>query len=40
MFPNAHQAEQAALKLVHGGYDREAIMLLPPETVMREIAGG
>ena len=37
MFPNAQQAEQAARELVSGGYDSEAIMLLPPETILREI---
>jgi hypothetical protein len=38
MFPNVHQAEQAAHELVMGGYDGQAIMLLPPETILREIA--
>ena len=37
MFPNAQQAEQAARELVSGGYDSEAIMLLPPQTILREI---
>ena len=38
MFPNVHQAEQAAHELVTSGYDGQAIMLLPPETILREIA--
>lgn len=38
MFPNVHQAEQAAHELVTGGYDGQAITLLPPETILREIA--
>jgi hypothetical protein len=38
MFPNVHQAEQAAHELVKGGYDGQAIMLLPPEIILREIA--
>ena len=37
MFPDAHHAEQAARELVSGGYDSDAIMLLPPETILREI---
>ncbi|MDP1742971.1 RNA-binding protein [Polaromonas sp.] len=37
MFPDAQQAEQAARELVSGGYDDDAIMLLPPETILREI---
>jgi hypothetical protein len=37
MFPDANQAEQAARQLVSGGYDGEAIMLLPPDTILREI---
>jgi len=37
MFPDANQADQAARQLVSGGYDSEAIMLLPPETILREI---
>ena len=37
MFPDAQQAEQAARELVSGGYDSDAIMLLPPETILREI---
>lgn len=37
MFPNANQADQAARQLVSGGYDSEAIMLLPPDTILREI---
>lgn len=37
MFTNAQQAEQAARELVSGGYDDDAIMLLPPETILREI---
>lgn len=38
MFSTEQQAEQAGRKLVSGGYDREAIMLLSPETILREIA--
>lgn len=38
MLPNRPQAEQVARELVSGGYDREAIMLLSPETILREIA--
>jgi hypothetical protein len=38
MFPTEQQAEQAGRELVGGGYDREAIMLLSPETILREIA--
>ena len=37
MFPEANQAEQAASQLVNGGYDSEAITLLPPDTILREI---
>jgi len=37
MFPNAQHADQAARELVSGGYDSEAIMLLPPDTILREI---
>lgn len=37
MFPDANQAEQAARQLVSSGYDGEAIMLLPPDTILREI---
>lgn len=37
MFPDAQQAQQAARELVSGGYDDEAIMLLTPETILREI---
>ena len=37
MFPDANQAEQAASQLVNGGYDSEAITLLPPDTILREI---
>ena len=37
MFPDANQAEQAARELVSGGYDSEAITLLPPDTILREI---
>ncbi|MDP1953439.1 MAG: RNA-binding protein [Polaromonas sp.] len=37
MFPDAQQAEQAARELVSGGYDDDAIMLLLPETILREI---
>ena len=37
MFPDANQAEQATRELVSGGYDSEAIMLLPPNTILREI---
>jgi hypothetical protein len=38
MFPTEQQAEQAGRELVSGGYDREAIMILSPETILREIA--
>lgn len=37
MFPNGQQAEQVAHELVSSGYDGEAIMLLRPETILREI---
>lgn len=37
MFPSAQHAEQAARELVSGGYDGEAITLLPPDTILREI---
>lgn len=37
MFPDAQLAEQAARELVSGGYDSDAIMLLPPDTILREI---
>jgi hypothetical protein len=38
MFPNFDYAEQAAHELIRGGYDSEAIMLLTPEIILREIA--
>jgi hypothetical protein len=38
MFPDVQQAEQAAQELVSSGFDGEAIMLLPPETILGEIA--
>ena len=38
MFPDVQQAEQAAQELVSSGFDGEAIMLLPPETILSEIA--
>ncbi len=38
MFPTEKQAEQAGCELVSGGYDREAIMLVSSETILREIA--
>jgi hypothetical protein len=37
MFPDAQQAQQAVHELVSGSYDDKAIMLLPPETILREI---
>jgi hypothetical protein len=37
MFPHGQQAEQVAHELVSSGFDGEAIMLLRPETVLREI---
>ena len=37
MFPDAQHAEQAARELVSDGYDGEGIMLLPPDTILREI---
>jgi hypothetical protein len=38
MFPTEQQAEQVGRELVSGGYDREAILFLSPETILREIA--
>ena len=38
MFPHVQQAEQAARELLSGGYEREALTLLSPETILREIA--
>lgn len=38
MFPTEQQAEQAGRELVNGGFEREAIMILSPETILREIA--
>ena len=37
MFPEVTQAEAAARELEDGGFDGEAIMLLKPETILREI---
>lgn len=37
MFPEAGQAEQAARELEEQGFDRQAIMLLTPEEILREI---
>lgn len=37
MFPEAGQAEQAARELEDQGFDRQAIMLLTPEDILREI---
>lgn len=37
MFPNGQQAQQVAHELMSSGYDGEAIMLLQPETILREI---
>ena len=38
MFPHVEQAEQAAHELLSGGYERDALTLLSPETILREIA--
>jgi hypothetical protein len=38
MFPQAEKAEQAAHELLSGGYERDALTLLSPETILREIA--
>jgi hypothetical protein len=37
MFPEGAQAEAAARELAEGGFDEEAIMLLEPDTILREI---
>lgn len=37
MFPEDAQAEQAARELEEGGFDSEALMLLEPDTILREI---
>lgn len=37
MFPEAGQAEQAARELEDQGFDRQAIMLLTPQDILREI---
>jgi hypothetical protein len=37
MFPEGAQAEQAARELEESGFDGESIMLLEPDTVLREI---
>lgn len=37
MFPEASQAEQVARELEEQGLDRQAIMLLTPEDILREI---
>lgn len=37
MFPEGDQAEQAARELEASGFDGEAIMLLEPDTILREI---
>lgn len=37
MFPEDAQAEQAARELEESGFDGEAIMLLEPDTILREI---
>jgi hypothetical protein len=37
MFPEAGQAEKAARELEDQGFDRQAIMLLTPEDILREI---
>lgn len=37
MFPEGAQAEQAARELEESGFDGEAIMLLEPDTILREI---
>ena len=37
VFPQAEQAEQAARELETAGFDSQAIMLLTPEIVLREI---
>lgn len=37
MFPEGAQAEQAARELEDQGFDRQAIMLLSPQDILREI---
>lgn len=37
MFPEGAQAEEAARELEESGFDGEAIMLLEPDTILREI---
>jgi hypothetical protein len=37
MFPESAQAEQAARELEESGFDGEAVMLLAPDTILREI---
>ena len=37
LFPEAAQAQQAAQALEAGGFAGDAVMLLPPETLLREI---
>lgn len=37
MFPEGDQAGQAARELEESGFDGEAIMLLEPDTILREI---
>lgn len=37
MFPEGAQAEEAARELEESGFDGEAIMLLEPDTILREV---
>lgn len=37
LFPEAGQAQQAADALEAGGFASDAVMLLPPETILRDI---
>ncbi|MDP2448400.1 MAG: RNA-binding protein [Polaromonas sp.] len=37
MFPEGAQAEQAGRELEENGFDSEAVMLLEPDTILREI---
>ncbi len=37
LFPEAETAEQAARELEAAGFDDQAVMLLPPQTILRDI---
>jgi hypothetical protein len=37
LFPDADQARQAAQALEAGGFAGDAVMMLPPETILRDI---